>query len=179
MEQEIGNMQENRQGQAGNRKLYMTGGVSFVAGFLLAWIFFGGSSAGSVAENRDQNNTASVNDSMVAQNAISVKNQAPGFAVVVASFTIEHEGWIAIHEDRGGAPGNILGARKVAAGTVENLNIPLLRATKEGSTNYAMLHGEDGLSGFNYKTDAPLTDASGKPIMASFKAAAAPKVATQ
>ena len=154
-----------------NRSAYITGIASFAAGFLLAWIFFGGNGTPGTAPTEDESsNTASVVDAMAAKNAIAAEDQAPGPRVIIKSLTIEKEGWVAIHEDRDGKPGNILGARKVAAGTVENFNVPLVRATKEGVTNYAMLHGEDGTEGFNYKTDAPLTDDTGNPVMAAFKA---------
>ncbi len=165
-----------------NRKPYVTGGVSFVVGFLVAWILFSGNGGGTLTPNENGSDAtkAAVVDTLGAKNAVTVLDQTPGKVVTVQSITIEREGWVAIHEDREGKPGNILGARKIGAGTTKDFAVPLLRETLEGHTNYVMLHGEDdGDPGFNYKADAPLKDADGNPVMATFKSLAAPHAETQ
>lgn len=105
-------------------------------------------------------------------NTIVVANQPAGDAVVVSLLSLEKSGWIAIHEDRDGALGNILGARRFNEGQYVAETVKLLRGTVGGATYHAVLHLDDGDSNFNYKTEIPVRDALGSLIAEDFVATA-------
>lgn len=107
-------------------------------------------------------------------NAILVNDQAAGAAVSIAMVTLASDGWVAIHEDRGGKPGAILGAQRFNAGTKQSGTVELLRPTVAGGVFYAMLHADDGDKMFDVKKDMPLTDPQGSAIMMRFTATGNP-----
>lgn len=104
---------------------------------------------------------------MVGKNAIVVSDQAPGNTVVVSQVVFEKTGWAVVHEDRDGAPGNILGAQRFEAGTSKG-TIELLRGTVEGGKYYVMLHSDNGDGTFDHKVDLPIKDSDGNVIMGIF-----------
>jgi len=99
-----------------------------------------------------------------------VADQPAGNSVVVTKVTLESAAWVVVHEDRDGAPGNILGALWLPAGTATQASAELLRDTQAGKAYYVMIH-EDTLSDkqFDHTQDLPLKDASGAVIMMKFK----------
>lgn len=99
---------------------------------------------------------------------LSAKDQPAGLKVLIDSATMEEQGWIVIHEDRDGAPGNILGARRFEAG-VSAGEVELLRNTVEGGIYYAMIHTDDGDGQFDHAKDLPLTE-NDAPVMVKFSA---------
>ena len=105
---------------------------------------------------------------ILGKNAIVVEDQAPGNQVVISTAALEEGGgWVAIHEDRDGKPGNILGAQFFPAGETRNGFVDLLRPTVKG-VYYAMLHRDDGDHQFDLSKDAPITDTTGSVIMMRF-----------
>lgn len=88
------------------------------------------------------------------KNNIDILNQKAGNTVSVNDITLEKTSWLAIHEDNGGKPGNILGARRFPAGVTKNSFIELLRPTV-GGVYYAMIHEDDGSPDFDYEKDPP------------------------
>jgi hypothetical protein len=104
-------------------------------------------------------------------NAILVQNQARGNSVSIDTVVLSQIGWVAIHEDRDGEPGNILGAKLFDVGRNSG-TVELLRPTVEGGIYYAMLHDEADIGNngfaFDYQVDLPILDSSGKPIMKKF-----------
>ncbi|MEK9167940.1 MAG: hypothetical protein AAB769_01270 [Patescibacteria group bacterium] len=102
-------------------------------------------------------------------NTVSAPDQPAGYRVVLNSVAIAKEGWVVIHEDAGGVPGNVLGAQRFDVGTYENSVVELLRNTTEGSTYYAMLHTDDGDKMFDLGKDAVMKNSQGAPIMTAFK----------
>lgn len=108
-------------------------------------------------------------------NAVAVNDQAPGLRVAVAMVTLARDGWVVIHEDRDGKPGNILGAQRFGSGANQSGSVDLLRSTEEGRVYYAMLHSDDGDRAFDHAKDLPLTDPQGNVILMRFVAAAAPQ----
>jgi hypothetical protein len=102
-------------------------------------------------------------------NAISVPDQFAGSSVAVRSLSLAGPGWAVIYEDRKGAPGNILGAARFAAGVYTDVAIDLLRRTEAGGVYYAMLHRDGTADGFEWITDdPPIREESGAPIMVRF-----------
>jgi hypothetical protein len=105
-------------------------------------------------------------------NALTVNDQPAGTMVQVASVTLTETGWVAIHEDKEGQPGKIIGAQRFRVAADRTLTtsgtVTLLEPTVSGKSYHAMLHGDAGADGFSYKEDLPLKDASGNAIVAHF-----------
>ena len=101
-------------------------------------------------------------------NMVTVEGQDAGNMIFISLVSLSRGAWVAIHEDTGGEPGNILGARYFlggkTAGTVE-----LLRGTLPGNVYYVIVHEDDGDREFDFRNDAPLQDPFGNYIMAEFR----------
>lgn len=111
---------------------------------------------------------------LVGENAIAVSDQAPGSKVSVSLVTLAKDGWVVVHADRDGKPGNILGAQRFNVGANQNGEVDLLKPTEEGKVYYAMLHADDGDKMFDHTKDLPVTDPQGNVIMMRFVAPAKP-----
>ncbi|MBI4114715.1 MAG: hypothetical protein HY445_02635 [Candidatus Niyogibacteria bacterium] len=101
-------------------------------------------------------------------NSISVGDQEAGDSVFVSLATLARSAWIAVHEDRGGSPGNILGARYFPGGKTAGA-IDLLRGTSPGALYYAIVHTDDGDRQFDFRNDTPLEDSFGNTVMTTFE----------
>lgn len=102
-------------------------------------------------------------------NAVAVDDQPSGDLVNVTMVTLSKAGWVAIHEDTGGVPGNVLGAHRYEPGIYLG-EVTLLRPTISGKTYYAVLHLDDGDKQFDSKKDLPITGNDGKVVSDSFVA---------
>lgn len=148
-------------------RLYLTVVLCFVAGLGLAWLLFsaGGERVKTETENKDKIST------VAGVSSVQVEDQVFGPQAMVKSVKFEtRAGWVAIHEDREGKPGNILGAAWLPVGEHQGTKVDLLRPMEAGKTYYAMLHDDDGDKQFNYKNDLSLPSATGEPIMMAFRA---------
>ncbi len=106
---------------------------------------------------------------LVGDNAIAVDTQSAGGAVMLSMVTLKEPAWVVIHEDRGGAPGNILGAGWFFAGENRNVSVTLLRNTEAGKAYYAMIHEDAGADKkFAKESDMPIKDPSGAVLMMKF-----------
>lgn len=149
--------------------------IAFLLGFGLGWFVFG-KVLPARNEKIDDGSSPLV---LAGQNTIAIDDQLFGDSVVVKSINLTADSWVAIHEDIGGKPGNILGAAWFPQGTSSGA-IELQRPTVDGVTYYAMLHadkqvrGEDGHKIFDYKVDTPMTDETGSPLMIKFMTTATP-----
>jgi hypothetical protein len=156
-------MEEQKNGKV---RLYLTVVLCFVAGLGLAWLLF--SAGGNKAEEMKVSEVAS---STVSETRVTAEDQIFGPQATVAAVRFEtRAGWVAIHEDREGKPGNILGAAWLPVGEHLATKVDLLRPMEAGKTYYAMLHDDDGDKQFNYKNDLSLPSATGEPIMMAFRA---------
>ncbi|MGM0576558.1 MAG: DUF7282 domain-containing protein [Myxococcota bacterium] len=89
--------------------------------------------------------------------------------VTVDAATSDGPGWMVIHEDDGGAPGDVIGHAALTDGTNEAVEVVLDRPAADGETLYAMLHTDAGTIG-TYEfpgDDGPVTD-GGSPIAPPF-----------
>jgi hypothetical protein len=100
---------------------------------------------------------------------VSVQDQSAGDMVAIGRVDMTVDGWVVIHEDRDGAPGNILGAQRFDAGSYSGGQVELLRGTVAGGKYYVMLHADDGDKMFDHKLDMPITSGD-KGITATFVA---------
>ncbi len=154
------------------RNQILVGGIVLVlvAGSVGFWL--GRSQAPTQGTPQPQSPTANLEGGIRASNLrddrITTSDQDPGMYVLVGSFALAKDGWVVVHEDSLGSPGNILGARRFAAGTYENGLVELLRATEPNKTYYAMLHRDDGDRLFDHSKDLPVPAADGSLVMARF-----------
>lgn len=102
-------------------------------------------------------------------NSVTAPNQPAGYRAILGAVTIAKDGWVVIHEDADGVPGNVLGAQRFSAGTYENSVVELLRNTTEGNIYYAMIHTDDGDKMFDFGKDTPAQNNQGAPIMTIFE----------
>lgn len=147
-------------------RVYVTVVLCFAAGLGLAWLLF---SAGNGQTNNMK--VEEVASSTIGATGVLAEDQVFGLEAIVKSVKFENRaGWVAIHEDREGKPGNILGATWLPVGESKEVKVELLRSMEAGKTYYAMLHDDDGDKKFNYKNDLSLPSATGEPIMVAFRA---------
>jgi hypothetical protein len=119
------------------------------------------------------NNATSTPGASVGQevNRIVMSDQYPGNVVYLSSVQLAAPGWVAIHKDNNGQPGDILGTQYFGSG-INPGKITLNTSTSEAGIYYAMLHSDDGDKVFNAAKDLPLKDTRGNVIMKLFRAAA-------
>lgn len=98
---------------------------------------------------------------------IIIEDQPAGLEVLVKSVSSQGKGWVVIHEDRGGVPGNALGAARFDEKRVVT-EVPLLRGTSPARVYYGLLYRDDGDNIFSLERDFPLRNDSGDPIMVRF-----------
>ena len=90
---------------------------------------------------------------------LNVQPQAAGLSVVVAHVRIlESGGWLAIREFKNGVPGSVLGARRLLGGSIDTVEVSLLRTTVSGNTYLAQVYTDDGNSSFDIGIDIPVAD---------------------
>jgi hypothetical protein len=147
--------------------------ASFIIGLGVGWLAF---------QNREQEiapdgapseilKESSPQDSSVSINSLVVANQTAGGTVVVSSVSLMKDGWVVIHEDRDGEPGNILGAQRFTAGLhTEGGEVDLLRWTETGLIYYAMLHRDDANRAFDHTHDLPILNEQGDVVLVKFTA---------
>jgi hypothetical protein len=89
--------------------------------------------------------------------------------VLIAQVTIPVNGWVDIHADSSGAPGEIIGFAQVVAGQTQNVVVPV-DTNRVTGTLWAMLHQDAGELGVHEfpGPDTPITDASGNVVVMPF-----------
>lgn len=90
---------------------------------------------------------------IVANAAILVGDQTAGGTVVISQLVSTEPVWVSVREERQEGFGNILGARKMAAGISENVVVELLRPTASGAKYFVVLYRDVGDPAFNYRED--------------------------
>lgn len=116
------------------------------------------------------NDTASTPVPAIADNTeglLSIDDQPAGLSVSVAHASVSSDQWLVIVEDRGGQPGNVLGAARFVGGA-QSGEVQLLRATTPAKTYYGLIYKDDGDRIFSLEGDTPLRDESGNLILVSF-----------
>ena len=152
----------------------VAGGVGFWFGTLNPRSGAPAPAGGTAGEGTDSQAPLASGLTLAGNNAIAVDDQDAGSTATVRIATLAEEGWVVIHEDWNGKPGNILGARRLPAGGHQAVVVELLRSTENGKVYYAMLHRDDGDKAFAHTRDLPFTDAQGSPIMMRFVATSKP-----
>lgn len=101
---------------------------------------------------------------------VTVADQPAGTVVAVASVNFSSAGWVAVHEDRNGELGNVLGAAWFPAGNSVGV-VELLRGTAPGNVYHAVLYRDDGDKAFELDADAVI-QTGGNPVQSTFTAGA-------
>ncbi len=104
-------------------------------------------------------------------NRVVVSDQFPGNIVYISSVQLSQPGFVVVHKDNNGTPGDIIGYQYFDKG-INPGKITLTMPTVEGGVYYAMLHTDDGDKKFDAKKDMPLKDSRGEIIMKLFRASA-------
>lgn len=166
--------------------------IAFWIGFAAGWLITGRKTGspvletGSEASNEEviaaeEEETSVLSSSTPTNgigNSIEVIDQLASINAAIASVTLTNEGWVVIHEDREGKPGNVLGAAWLPGGSHQNVTVDLLRAMEAGRRYYAILHHEvdgEGNHRFDLGKDLPLQNAEGKIITVSFETISSPR----
>jgi hypothetical protein len=136
---------------------------------IIGILVFGKGSSPAVTDNTQSTTTDQTEQ--VTGNRLTMTDQYPGNVVYVSAVQMEKDGWVAIHKDVNGQPGEIIGYAPVKAG-INPVKITLTKPLVDGQSYIAMLHGDDGDGKFDEAKDAALKDASGAVILKVFKASA-------
>lgn len=99
--------------------------------------------------------------------ALTVEDQFPGTVVFVSNVTLPKGGWVVIHRESGGAPGEIVGAGYFGADVLTG-EVNLSKTSQEGEKYYAVLYRDNGDLNFDPKTDLLYRDGNNQPVLASF-----------
>jgi len=102
-------------------------------------------------------------------NRVSLLDQYPGNVVYLTSVQLSAPGWVVIHSDKNGQPGDIIGSAYFDKG-INPGKITLTKSMIDGQTYYAMIHSDDGDKKFNPAKDLPLKNTVGSIIMQIFHA---------
>ncbi len=102
---------------------------------------------------------------MVDNNSIAVSGQGETNTLIASMGVLSDPGYIVVHEDNNGQPGNIIGVSKlVAPGMIHGVSVTLSRKAVAGEKLYAMLHKDNGDKTYS-DADAPVMGKNGEPIM--------------
>lgn len=124
------------------------------------------SSTTEVMEKTEPSTT--IVSTVVDTSIVAAPNQKAGDTVLVNKVVSGAEVWVAVREDREGLMGNILGAKKVGAGTSESVVVELLRPTVSNAKYYVVLYRDNGDGAFDSKTDV-LVESDGSTIISTFR----------
>ena len=101
--------------------------------------------------------------------ALQVDDQVPGDVVYMTSVLVDSGSWVAIHRDRNGALGEVLGAGyfddRVSTGAVD-----LSASTLAGGTYHAVLYHDVGNDQrFNRASEVPWLNQAGQTVISTFQ----------
>ncbi len=147
------------------------GAVIVVVVLLAAWLLFArpvgnGGTATDTETPSGSTSEETLNPSMVGTGeAVTVRDQAAGTSVSVASVTLNEMGWVAIRDENG----RVLGAARFDAGTWSNVPVPLLRATAVAGSYQVLLYVDDGDKQYDLHKDILIMGANGEVAGTTFK----------
>lgn len=140
---------------------------------ILGYNMFKGSSNTPVTPVDESTTTGTDATATNSVNSIMVADQAPGNIVYISSVQLSKPGYVVIHKDNKGMPGDVIGYKYFDKGIYPG-QITLTSPTVNGRTYYAMLHSDDGDKKFDITKDLPIKNAAGNIIIKPFKATVNP-----
>ena len=135
---------------------------------VLGYYMLKGKSANAPSENVTDTEVIET-DTTNELSRVMVSDQYPGNVVNISSAQFANPGFVTIHEDKDGAPGDIIGSLYFEKG-INTRKITLSKSTVEGKMYYAMLHSDDGDKKFDAVKDLPIKNSRGNVIMKTFQA---------
>ncbi len=104
------------------------------------------------------------------ENMVVVTEQRPGTTIHVSTVYLAEPGYVVIHEDKNGTPGEVIGSSALLkAGENTGISVTVSRSTKDGDKLHAMLHSDTDGSGTFNTTDQPVQSRMGGPISGWFE----------
>jgi hypothetical protein len=102
---------------------------------------------------------------------ILISDFSAGDSVTVEYVLLDRKGYVVIHGQVDGKPGEVLGYSELLdSGESENVVVELEREIEDGEIVFAFLHGDDGDGEFNFPgKDIPVTDEYGQIIMSMYR----------
>jgi hypothetical protein len=101
--------------------------------------------------------------------AVTVSDQKAGNTVVLSNINLPVGEWVAVRDNFVGKPEYILGAAYFAAGSQNNIELHISRATVPGTSYQIVLFKDSANHSFNYTSDN-LVNGNGNPVVAVFTA---------
>lgn len=108
---------------------------------------------------------------IVPEGILTVALQSAGAQVVVTNVTLPEDGWLVVHEITDAHVGNALGAARRDAGFYDVVSIELLRNTLPQTEYAVVVYADNGNKIFEIKTDLPVINSTGDPVMSTFRTA--------
>ncbi|MEK7464136.1 MAG: hypothetical protein AAB610_03395 [Patescibacteria group bacterium] len=133
---------------------------------ILGYYMFNSKDAAAPSTIDDANGDAMIAGKDV--NRVVVTDQFPGNIVYLSSVQLTKPGFVVIHKDNAGVPGDVIGYQYFDKG-INPGKITLNAATTDGGIYYAVLYSDDGDRVFSATKDLPLKDASKNTIMKLFR----------
>ena len=103
------------------------------------------------------------------KNEILITDFSKGDRITVDYVLLELPGYVVVHDEVEGKPGNVIGSSSILfGGEAEDIGIGLKRETIPGEILFAILHKDNGDGEFNFPGDEPATDMNRNIIMSMF-----------
>lgn len=134
---------------------------------VLGYYMFKGNSTPATTDSSPSTSPMDVNSNEV--NRVVVSDQYPGNIVYISSAQLANPGWVVIHKDNNGKPGDVIGYTYFDKG-INPGKITLTQNTVDGQVYYAMLHMDDGDKKFDATKDLAVKDSTGNDVMKIFRA---------
>jgi len=98
-----------------------------------------------------------------------VPEQAGGSEIFIENTVLQNAGFVVIHKEENGKPGEIIGASDLLqVGTKKNFLMDIDEEVVEGDTLFAMIHTDDGDGVFDGSLDSPFIDDNGDIVLVKF-----------
>lgn len=107
---------------------------------------------------------------LAGSNTIFMNPQMPGSEIQVTTVMLQQPGYVVIHRDNNGEPGEVIGHSALLGTDVVDARVELNEAVVDGDQLYAMLHSDDGDGVYEFPdADEPIVDeTTGEPVMMLF-----------
>ncbi len=121
-----------------------------------------------IASSRDTTDTVVTVDE-TGETSVRVADQTPDSLSVVVDFvSLAKPGFVVIHKNANGQPGEIIGVSELLEAG-ESRSVSILANLTAGESYFAMLHADNGNGQFSAELDAAFVDEKGDPIMGRFE----------
>lgn len=170
-DEQTGENPENKD-QKDNKGIWLAGAIVVILVVIAAVVFLN--------QNRQQTTETtspspaeieSTTEATGQDSSITVSNQSAGNTVIIPTATLIAPGYIVIHEQEAGELGPAIGASELyEAGTYQDIEVTLDRASVSTETLYGMLHDDDGNAQYEFPgPDAPTVNSLGEIVVSPFK----------